>query len=109
MYGINDKLFTIGLFVLFTTVVIGGVFTSQVAVVWLKNKREERKNEMRIREMDRIDRFEKERNAWYELTKDQNQRIAQMSEELARLTRNYENAKTLMSKVSINGKEVETR
>lgn len=107
--NIAERIFVAGLFILFTTVVIGGVFTSQVAVVWLKNKREERRNEARIRESERIDRFENERNAWYELAKEQNQRIAQMSEELARLTKNYENAKTLMGKVNLKEKGVETR
>ena len=32
-------------FIIFCTVVISGVFTSQVAVLWLKNKREERIHE----------------------------------------------------------------
>ena len=107
--NIAEKIYVTGLFILFTTVVVGGVFTSQVAVLWLRNKREERRNEARIRESERLDRFENERNAWYELAKDQNERIAKMSEELARITKNYENAKTLMGKVNLKEKGVETR
>ena len=101
MYGINEKLFLIGLFVLFTTVVLGGVFSSQVAVLWIRNKREERKHDDRRREKDKIDQFEKERNAWYELAKEQATRIDRMSEELTRLTRDYENAKKLMKNVKV--------
>ena len=105
MYGINDKVFIAGLFILFVTVVLGGVFSSQVAVLWIRNKREERKHDDRRREKDKIDQFEKERNAWYELAKDQATRIGCMSEEIARLTRDYENAKKLMGKVNLKGEE----
>lgn len=108
MYGISDKLFITGLFVLFVTVILGGVFSSQVAVIWFKNKKEERKNENKQRELDRMDRFEKERSAWYELAKEQNQRIEKMSEELTRLTRDYENAKKLMKKINLKGEENES-
>ena len=101
IYGINDKLFIAGLFILFVTVVLGGVFSSQVAVLWIRNKREERKHDDRRRERDKIDQFEKERNAWYELAKEQATRIDRMSEELTRLTRDYENAKKLMKTVKV--------
>ena len=105
MYGINDKVFIAGLFILFVTVVLGGVFSSQVAVLWIRNKREERKHDDRRREKDKIDQFEKERNAWYELAKEQATRIDRMSEELTRLTRDYENAKKLMKTVKVKGEE----
>lgn len=105
MYGINDKVFIAGLFILFVTVVLGGVFSSQVAVLWIRNKREERKHDDRRRERDKIDNFENERNAWYALAKEQADRIDRMSEEIARLTRDYENAKKLMKKVNLKGEE----
>lgn len=39
MYGLSEKVFITGLSILFVTVVLGGVFVSQVAAIWLKNKR----------------------------------------------------------------------
>ena len=90
-------------FIIFCTVVISGVFTSQVAVLWLKNKREERIHEKEEREKDREDRFRAERKAWAELAKDQAERINRMNEELVKITRNYEQAKQLMDKVNLKG------
>lgn len=106
MYGLSERVFITGLVILFFTVVIGGVFTSQVAVLWLRNKREERKHESREREADRFNRWERERGEWLKLVDQQNVRIDHMNEELVRLTRDYENAKTLMGKVNLKGERV---
>ena len=91
------------LFVIFCSVVISGTFTSQVAVLWIKNKREERKHESIEREKDREDRFKAERKAWAELAKDQADRLAKLSDELVKVTRQYEQAKTIMDKVNLKG------
>ena len=61
MYGVNEKVFIAGLFILFVTVVLGGVFSSQVAVLWIRNKREQRKHDDRNRERDRLRGFTAER------------------------------------------------
>ena len=106
MYGLSERVFITGLIILFITVVIGGVFTSQVAVIWIRNKREERKYDSRQREADRFNRWERERGEWMKLVDQQNARIDHMNEELVRLTRDYENAKTLMGKVNLKGERV---
>lgn len=106
MYGLSEKVFITGLVILFFTIVIGGVFMSQVAVLWFKNKREERKHDAREREADRFNRWERERGEWLKLVDQQNARIDHMNEELVRLTRDYENAKTIMAKVNLKGAEI---
>ena len=106
MYGINERLFIAGLFVLFVTVVIGGIFSSQVAVIWFKNKREQRRHDDRNREQDRIDRLEAERNAWVSVIAEKDKLIISLTEELRQQTKDYDRAKEIMQKVNLKGLEI---
>ena len=103
--GINDKLFTIGLFVIFCTVVLGGVFTSQVAVLWLKNKNEQRRHYERRLEIRCSDKWDAERNTWMQMLDDRDAEISRLKDELSRLNTNYNNAKKLMTNVKLKGEK----
>ena len=107
MYGINEKLFIAGLCVLFVTVVIGGIFSSQVAVLWLRNKREQRRHDDRNREEDRVDRLEAERNAWVSVMTEKDKLIINLTKELDEMTNQYERAKERMSKFNIKGELID--
>ena len=106
MYGINERLFVAGLCVLFVTVVIGGIFSSQVAVLWLRNKREQRRHDDRNREQDRVDRLEAERNAWVSVIAEKDKLIISLTEELRQQTKDYDRAKEIMQKVNLKGLEI---
>ena len=106
MYGVNEKVFIAGLFILFVTVVLGGVFSSQVAVLWIRNKREQRKHEDRNREKDRLDQYEAERAAWVSVINEKDRVIVHLSEELRKQTRELEQAKQIMSKVNLKGDQI---
>ena len=106
MYGVNEKVFIAGLFILFVTVVLGGVFSSQVAVLWIRNKREQRKHDDRNREKDRLDQYEAERAAWVSVINEKDRVIVHLSEELRKQTRELEQAKQIMSKVNLKGDQI---
>lgn len=106
MYGINEKIYIIGLIVIFITVVLGGMFGVQLASIWLKFKREEMRSEREKREVMQEVRWEQERDHWVGIVKDQNKRIDALSDELVKLSRDYENAKNLMSKVNLKGETI---
>jgi len=113
MYGINEQVFLGGVAVIFVSVVIAGVIIWQLMVLWLKNKREERRWAGYQREQDRIDRCERERNAWIKTLNVQEERNARMIEQVAQITEawnqtksDYNRAKELMSKVNLEGLEI---
>lgn len=106
MYGVNEKVFIAGLFILFVTVVLGGVFSSQVAVLWIRNKREQRKHDDLNREKDRLDQYEAERAAWVSVINEKDRVIVHLSEELQKQTRELEQAKQIMSKVNLKGDQI---
>jgi len=106
MNGINEQLFTIGLFVIFITVIVGGVFVGQVAVLWLKNKREQREHDDRNRELDRKDQYEAERAAWVSVIVEKDKLIVGLNEELRQMTRECDRIKELMAKVNLKGEEI---
>ena len=108
--GINEKLFVGGIAVLFIGLVVFGVLLWLVVGLWLRNKREQRKWESYQREQDRIDRFERQRIAWMELTKEQGERMERMVQEVKELSENckrteqdYARAKERMSKFNMKG------
>lgn len=108
--NINERLFVGGVAVLFIGLVVFGVLIWLVAGLWLRNKREQRKWESYQREQDRIDRFERQRIAWMELTKEQGERMERMVKEVKELSENckrteqdYARAKERMSKFNMKG------
>ena len=113
MYGINEKVFIGGIAVIFVSVVIAGVIIWQLMVLWLKNKREERRWEGYQREQDRVDRCERERNEWILTVKEQAERNERMVEKIEQITKewnrtkaDYNRAKQLMEKVNLEGLEI---
>ena len=113
MYTIDQKLFITGLFVLFVTVVIGGVFVSQVAVLWLRNKREERKHYERRLEIRCSDKWDEERENWMGMIDDRDKEITkllknidELKDELSRTNTNYNNAKKLIDHKNLKGETI---
>lgn len=102
---INDKLFAIGLFVIFCTVTIGGVFTSQVAAVWLKNKNEQRRHYERRLEIRCSEKWDTERKTWMKMLDERDQEIKTLKDELSRLSTNYAISKKLMDGAKLKGED----
>ena len=82
--------------VLFITVVLGGVFSSNAASIWLKNKREERAARYALAELRHDDRMDKERSDWMRLVQEKDGYIKSLQNELLRISKNHEIAMNLL-------------
>lgn len=107
MSGISDDVFIVCTAVLFVTVVIGGMFASNAASIWLKNRREERANKLAITESRHDEQHERERNEWAKLLREKDAYIKSLHNELLRESRRNELAIQLLRKfdAKLNGKE----
>lgn len=105
-YGINEKVFIIGLFVIFVTVILGGVFGVELARLYCKCKRIEKEYELERRERDKDERWEHEAARWMELNSKQNARIDRINEELVRTTKELERTKQILAKTNLKGETI---
>lgn len=103
MQGINETVLMIATGIVFASVVLCGSFGAHVASLWLKNRREERKLEIRMRELRNEDRLQEERKNWWGLTQQQSQTIKELNDQLLEMSRNYERSKQLLAKARIEG------
>ncbi len=83
--------------VLFITVILAGVFSVEVAGVWLRNRREERRNGIREAERTVSERFDRERNSWMELLAQKDRELEITNALLARLQKNYDIATKVLA------------
>lgn len=82
--------------VLFITVIIGGMFASNAASIWLKNRREERTARYALAELRHDDRMDKERSDWMRLVQDKDEYIKSLQNELLRVSKSHEIAMNLL-------------
>lgn len=108
--NINERLFVAGIAVIFLGLVVFGVLIWQVMVIWLRNKREQRKWDGYQRDKDREDRMARERAAYLTTIKEQTNDIKQMVKDMKLLTESYrkavsdyDKAKERMSKFNLKG------
>ena len=74
----------------FITVILAGFVIISAVGAWLKNRREERANRVRMTEV-RIDKLhEMERDQWTSLLREKDGQIAALNNEILRLSRNYD-------------------
>lgn len=83
--------------VLLITVVIAGIFGTDMATKWLRNKREERRNGIREAERTVSERFDRERNSWMELLAQKDRELEITNALLARLQKNYDIATKVLA------------
>ena len=83
--------------VLFITVILAGVFYVEVAGVWLRNRREERRNGIREAERVMSERYDRERNSWLELLAQKDRELEITNALLARLQKNYDIATKVLA------------
>lgn len=105
-YGLNEKVFIVGLAILFITVVLGGVFGVELARLYLKCKRIDKDYELERRERDKDERWEHEAARWVHLNEKQNAKIGEINEELIRTTKELERAKMLLAKTNLKGDQI---
>jgi len=98
MSAINETVLMIAVGVIFCSVVLCGSFGAHVASIWLKNRREERRLEIKMRELRNEDRLQEERKNWWALTQQQSQTIKELNDKVLELSRNYEINKSLLAK-----------
>jgi hypothetical protein len=65
--------------VLLITVVIAGIFGTDMATKWLRNKREERTNAVREAESRMSDRYDRERASWLAILAEKDRELESMT------------------------------
>lgn len=83
--------------VLMITVVIAGIFGTDMATKWLRNKREERTNAVREAESRMSDRYDRERASWLAILAEKDRELESMTAMVKRLEKNYEIATRVLS------------
>lgn len=85
--------------VLLITVVIAGIFGTDLTTKWLKNRREERSNAVRDAESRMSDRYDRERASWLAILAEKDRELESMTAMVKRLEKNYEIATRVLSAV----------
>ena len=85
--------------VLLITVVIAGIFGTDLTTKWLKNRREERANAVREAESRMSDRYDRERASWLAILAEKDRELESMTAMVKRLEKNYEIATRVLSAV----------
>lgn len=91
--------------VLLITVVIVGIFGTDIMTKWLKNRREERRNTVREAETRMSDRYDRERASWLAILAEKDRELANVNEMLTRLQKNYDIATKVLSVAKREGAE----
>lgn len=76
--------------ILMITVVIAGIFGTDLATKWLRNRREDRANSVREAEQRVSARFDKERESWLAILGEKDRELENANAMLSRLQKNYD-------------------
>ena len=74
----------------FVTVILAGAVIMSTIGAWLRNRREERSNRVRIAEARADAMHDRERDQWTTLLREKDGQIAALHNEVLRLSRNYD-------------------
>ena len=85
--------------VLLITVVIAGIFGTDMATKWFQNKREERRNDVREAERMAAEKYDRERASWLAILAEKDRELESMTAMVKRLEKNYEIATRVLSAV----------
>lgn len=91
--------------VLFITVTIAGVFAVELMAMWLRNRREERRNGIREAERVMSERYDRERNSWLELLAQKDRELASLTQMVKKLEKNYDIATRVLQIADRKGEE----
>ena len=83
--------------ILMVTVVLAGIFGTDLTTKWLKNRREERRNAVREAEQRASDRFDRERTSWLAILAEKDKELENVNQMLTRLQKNYDIATKILT------------
>lgn len=83
--------------VLFITVILAGVFGAEISANWLRNRREQRRGDVREAEQRMSDRYDRERNSWLEIIAEKDREIDVLNGMVKKLEKNYEIATRVLA------------
>ena len=76
--------------ILMITVVVAGIFGTDIATKWLRNRREERRNTVKEAEARISDRYDRERASWLAILAEKDRELENANQMLNRLQKNYD-------------------
>ena len=83
--------------ILMITVVVAGIFGTDIATKWLRNRREERRNTVKEAEARISDRYDRERASWLAILAEKDRELENADQMLNRLQKNYDIATKVLS------------
>ena len=83
--------------ILMITVVVAGIFGTDIATKWLRNRREERRNTVKEAEARISDRYDRERASWLAILAEKDRELENANQMLNRLQKNYDIATKVLS------------
>ena len=87
-------------------VIIAGLFLWQAAVIWLRNKREERAWALERAEIRMMDNNADEREAWITCIDNKDRMIEELNEKITTMAKQLERAQNIMSKTNLKGEAI---
>lgn len=93
----NEMAHVIATGVQFIGIVLGGVFAVELCAMWLRNRREERRNSVRAAEARSSERFDGERNSWLQILAEKDREIETLKAMNEKLSKNYDIATKILS------------
>lgn len=93
----NEMAHVIATGVQFIGIVLGGVFAVELCAMWLRNRREERRNSVRAAEARSSERFDGERNSWLQILAEKDREIDTLKALNEKLTKQYDIATKIIA------------
>jgi len=75
--------------VLMITVILVGIFGTDITARWLRNRREERANAVREAERTAAERYDRERSSWLAILAEKDKQIETLNGMVQKLEKNY--------------------
>lgn len=91
----------------FVTVILAGAVIMSAIGAWLRNRREERSNRVRLAEARADEMHDRERDQWTSLLREKDGQIAALHNEVLRLSRNYDIVSNILKVAEKKGEENE--
>lgn len=91
--------------ILLITVIVAGIFGTDISARWLRNRREERRNGIREAERVMSERYDRERNSWLAILAEKDRELENLNSMFARLQKNYDIATRVLQIADRKGEE----
>lgn len=85
--------------ILMITVILVGIFGTDITSRWLRNRREERTNAVREAERTAAERYDKERSSWLMILAEKDRQIESLNGMVQKLEKNYSIATRVLTAV----------